>query len=175
MKIKNLDDVFTDEMKDIYSLEQQLIKALPKMARAADGELRNAFDNHLVETRIHADRVQAICDQLNISPTGKKCVGIAGIVKEGEQLMKADSNPHSLNAALIGTAQRVEHYEIAAYGTARTHARQLGYVSTVDMLSQTLEEEKQADQMLTRLAENNLNVKAAMEGSSMAEGSGTQM
>ena len=175
MKIRNLEDVLTDELKDIYSLEQQLIKALPKMAKASDGELRNAFENHLVQTRIHADRVQAICQQLNINPKGKKCYGIAGIVKEGEEVINADSNPDSLKAALIGAAQRVEHYEIAAYGTARTHARQLGFISMVDMLNQTLEEEKATDQMLTRLAENNVNVKAAMEGTGMAAGSNVQM
>ncbi len=175
MKIKNLDDLLTDELKDIYSLEQQLIKALPKMANAADGDLRNAFENHLVQTRIHADRVQAICDQLHINPKGKKCFGMAGIVKEGEQLIRADANPDSLKAALIAAAQRVEHYEIAAYGTARTHARQLGYISTVNLLEQTLAEEKQADQKLTNLAENNLNVKAAMEGSSMEPRENVQM
>lgn len=176
MKIRNLDDVLTDELKDIYSAEQQLIKALPKMAKAADGELRNAFEDHLVQTRIHSDRIQAICDQLNINPRGKKCVGMAGIVKEGEELLAADSNEESLKAALIGAAQRVEHYEIAAYGTARTHARQLGYISTVNLLEQTLEEEKQTDQKLTSLAENNVNVKSAMEeGERPSSGQGSGM
>ncbi len=148
MKIRNLDDVLTDELKDIYSVEQQLIKALPKMAKAADGELRNAFEDHLVQTRIHSDRIQAICDQLNISPKGKNVPGMAGILKEGEGVLAADATPDSLKAALIGAAQRVEHYEIAAYGTARTHARQLGYISTVNLLEQTLEEEKQTDKSL---------------------------
>ena len=175
MKIRNLDDVLTDELKDIYSIEQQLIKALPKMAKAADGELRNAFENHLVQTRIQADRIQAICDQLNISPKGKKCMGMQGILKEGEEVLAADSSPDSLKAALIGAAQRVEHYEIAAYGTARTHARQLGYISTVNLLEQTLEEEKQADQKLTSLAENNVNVRSAMEGSESEMGSNARM
>ncbi len=170
MRIRNLDDVLTDELKDIYSAEQQIIKALPKMAKAADGELRNAFEDHLVQTRIHSDRIQAICDQLNINPKGKKCVGMAGIVKEGEEILAAQANEDSLKAALIGAAQRVEHYEIAAYGTARTHARQLGYISTVNLLEQTLEEEKQTDQKLTTLAENNVNVKAAMESSEMNTG-----
>jgi ferritin-like metal-binding protein YciE len=175
MKIKNLDDVLTDELKDIYSAEQQLIRALPKMAKAADGELRNAFENHLVQTRIQSDRIQAICDQLNISPKGKKCAGMAGLIKEGEEVLASDSSPDSLKAALIGAAQRVEHYEIAAYGTARTHARQLGYISTVNLLEQTLEEEKETDQKLTSLAENNVNVKAAMEGPDSQMGQHAQM
>lgn len=175
MKIRNLDDVLTDELKDIYSIEQQLIKALPKMAKASDGELRNAFENHLVQTRIHSDRIQAICDQLNISPKGKKCMGMQGILKEGDEVLAADSSPDSLKAALIGAAQRVEHYEIAAYGTARTHARQLGYISTVNLLEQTLEEEKQTDQKLTSLAENNVNVRSAMEGSESEMGSNARM
>ncbi len=176
MKIRNLDDVLTDELKDIYSAEQQIIKALPKLAKAADGELRNAFEDHLVQTRIHSDRIQAICDQLNISPRGKKCVGMAGVLKEGEEVLAADSSPDSLKAALIGAAQRVEHYEIAAYGTARTHARQLGYLSTVNLLEQTLEEEKQTDQKLTTLAENNVNVRSAMEsGGDMGSSESTQM
>jgi ferritin-like metal-binding protein YciE len=171
MKIQNLDDVLTDELKDIYSLEQQLIKALAKMAKAADGELRTAFEEHLEQTRTHADRIQQICDQLKISPDGKKCAGIEGIVKEGNEVIKAGANPDSLNAALIGTAQRAEHYEIAAYGTARTHARQLGYISMVKLLNETLEEEKQTDRRLTNLAENSINVRAAMEkGNLGAEG-----
>jgi ferritin-like metal-binding protein YciE len=175
MKIRNLDDVLSDELKDIYSVEQQLIKALPKMAKAADGDLRNAFEDHLVQTRIQSDRIQAICDQLNISPKGKKCQGMAGILKEGEEVLAADATPDSLKAALIGAAQRVEHYEIAAYGTARTHARQLGYISTVNLLEQTLQEEKQADQKLTSLAENNVNVRSAMEGNDMSTGANVQM
>ncbi len=175
MKIRNLDDLLTDELKDIYSLEQQLLKALPKMAKAADGDLRTEFENDLVQTRLHADRVQAICDQLHINPKGKKCFGMAGIVKEGEQFMGANSNPDSLKAALIAAAQRVEHYEIAAYGTARTHARQLGYISTVNLLEQTLQEEKQTDQNLTHLAESHVNVMAAMEGSNPTTGENVQM
>jgi ferritin-like metal-binding protein YciE len=175
MKIQSLDDVLIDELKDIYSLEQQLAKALAKIAKAADGELRLAFEEHLEQTRIHADRIQQICDQLNIRPDGKKCTGIEGIVKEGDSVIKAGANPDSLNAALIGTAQRAEHYEIAAYGTARTHARQLGYVNMVKVLNETLEEEKQMDRHLTSLAENSINVRAAMEKANMEEASRVQM
>lgn len=164
MKMDNLEDVFKDEIKDIYSAEQQLIKALPKMAKAADGELRSAFEEHLEQTRTHADRIEEICDQLKISPGGKKCVGMEGVVKEGSEVLKMDGSPDSINAALIGAAQRAEHYEIAAYGTARTHARQLGYANTVNLLNQTLEEEKETDARLTRLAESSINVRASMEG-----------
>ncbi len=175
MKFQNLDDVLTDELRDIYSLEQQLVKALDKMAKAADGDLRLAFIDHLEQTRIHADRIQQLCDQLKISPDGKKCTGIEGIVKEGNELIKAGANPDFLNAALIGTAQRAEHYEIAAYGTARTHARQLGYTSMVRVLNETLEEEKQTDRRLTSLAENSINVRAAMEKGNLGAESGLQM
>lgn len=171
MKIQNLEDVLTDELKDIYSIEQQLIKALPKFAKAADGDLRIAFEEHLEQTRTHADRIEEICDQLKVNPNGKKCMGMEGIVKEGAEVMKADASPDSLNAALIGAAQRAEHYEIAAYGTARTHARQLGYNNTANILGQTLEEEKETDARLTRLAETSINVRASMEGSDMSTGS----
>jgi len=170
MKMQNLEDVLTDELKDIYSVEQQLLKALPKMAKAADGELRAAFEEHLEQTKTHADRIEEICDQLKISPSGKKCMGMEGIVKEGTEVMRADASPDSMNAALIGAAQRAEHYEIAAYGTARTHARQLGYANTVNLLNQTLEEEKETDARLTRLAESSVNVRASMEGGDMEAG-----
>jgi ferritin-like metal-binding protein YciE len=164
MKMNNLEDVLADELKDIYSAEQQLIKALPKMARAVDGELRTAFEEHLEKTRLHAERIEQICEELEIKPKGKKCVGMEGLVEEGKEVMGMDANPESLEAALIGAAQRVEHYEIAAYGTARTHARQLGLNRAVDLLSQTLEEEKEADRHLTELAERQVNPSSAMEG-----------
>ncbi len=173
MKMQSLEDVLVDELKNIYSVEQQLLKALPKMADAADGELHTALMEHLVQTRIHADRIREICAQLKINPSGKKCLGIEGIVKEGAEVMKARANPDSLNAALIGAAQRAEHYEIAAYGTARTHARQLGYMSTVELLNQTLDEEKQIDRRLTNLAVSSINVKASMANTNAGlEGNG---
>jgi len=163
MKITTLDEVLADELKDIYSAENQLIKALPKMAKAAESnDLRKAFEKHLEQTRVHAQRIEEICSDLSIKPRGKKCVGMEGLIEEGKEVLQSDADPIPLQAALIGAAQRVEHYEIAAYGTARAHAKQLGYLKAVDLLGQTLEEEKQTDELLTKLAENRINVKAAM-------------
>jgi ferritin-like metal-binding protein YciE len=165
MKITTLEEVLTDELKDIYSAENQLIKALPEMAKAAQSnDLRQAFEKHLEQTRLHVQRIEEICGDLNVKPVGKKCVGMEGLIEEGREVLQLDADPEPLQAALIGAAQRVEHYEIAAYGTARAHAKQLGYVKAFDLLGKTLEEEKQADELLTKLAENRINVKAAMNG-----------
>ena len=163
MRITTLEELLTDELKDIYSAENQLIKALPKMAKAAESsDLRQAFEKHLEQTRLHAQRIEEICGDLNVKPGGKKCLGMEGLIEEGKEVLQSDAEPEPLQAALIGAAQRVEHYEIAAYGTARAHAKQLGYMKAVDLLRQTLEEEKQTDELLTKLAENRINVKAAM-------------
>jgi ferritin-like metal-binding protein YciE len=163
MKINTLEDLLTDELKDIYSAENQLIKALPKMAKAANSaDLRNAFEKHLEQTRTQAQRIEQICNELDIRPSGKKCVGMEGLVGEAKEVLQEDMEKEPKQAALIGAAQRVEHYEIAAYGTAMAHAKQLGYMKVVDLLGKTLEEEKQADELLTTLAENRINVKAAM-------------
>jgi len=163
MRITTLEELLTDELKDIYSAENQLIKALPKMAKAAESnDLRQAFEKHVEQTRLHAQRIEEICGDLNVKLGGKKCKGMEGLIEEGKEVLKSDAEPEPLQAALIGAAQRVEHYEIAAYGTARAHARQLGYIKAVDLLGKTLEEEKQADELLTKLAENRINVKAAM-------------
>ncbi len=166
MKIATLTDLLTEELKDLYSAENQLIKALPKMAKAAESEeLRTAFENHLEETRTHAERIEKIAVEMDIKPGGKKCVGMEGLIEEGKELLQADIEPEPLEAGLIGAAQRVEHYEIAAYGTARAFARQLGLTKVADLLSQTLEEEKHANGLLTQLAENQVNVQAAMSHS----------
>lgn len=168
MRITTLDQVLADELKDIYNAENQLIKALPKMAKAAESnDLRKAFEEHLEQTRVHAQRIEEICSDLSIKPRGKKCMGMEGLIEEGNEVLQSDADPIPLQAALIGAAQRVEHYEIAAYGTARAHARQLGYLKAVDLLGQTLAEEKQADELLTKLAENRINVKAAMSDDAM--------
>lgn len=163
MKITTLDELLHDELKDIYSAETQLINALPKMAKAAESQdLRAAFEKHLEQTQVHVQRVEEICNDLKVKPAGKTCVGMQGAIKEGEEVIQSDMESEAKQAALIGAAQRVEHYEIAAYGTARAHARQLGYLKAVELLSQTLEEEKETDRNLTHLAENRVNVKAAM-------------
>ena len=163
MKITTLDELLEDELKDIYSAETQLIKALPKMAKATESnDLRAAFEKHLEQTRVHAERIEEICNDLKIKPVGKNCLGMEGAIKEGEEVIQSDMESEPRQAALIGAAQRVEHYEIAAYGTARAHARQLGYLKAVDLLGRTLEEEKETDHKLTQLAQNRVNVKAAM-------------
>jgi ferritin-like metal-binding protein YciE len=163
MKVTTLDELLEDELKDIYSAETQLIKALPQMAQAAESnDLRAAFEKHLEQTRVHAQRIEEICNDLKTAPHGKNCAGMEGLIKEGEEVIQSDAEAEPKEAALIGAAQRVEHYEIAAYGTARAHARQLGYLKAVDLLGQTLEEEKETDKKLTKVAENRVNVKAAM-------------
>jgi ferritin-like metal-binding protein YciE len=163
MKVTTLDELLEDELKDIYSAETQLIEALPQMAKAAEStDLRAAFEQHLEQTRIHAQRIEQICSDLKTTPGGKNCAGMEGLIREGAEIIRSDAEAQPKQAALIGAAQRVEHYEIAAYGTARAHARQLGYLKAVDLLSQTLEEEKEADKQLTKVAENRVNVKAAM-------------
>ncbi len=163
MKITTLDELFEDELRDIYNAETQLVNALPKLAKVADSkDLRAAFEKHLEQTRVHAQRVEDICKDLKIKPAGKVCAGMQGVIKEGEEVLRSDMEVEPKQAALIGAAQRAEHYEIAAYGTARAHARQLGYLKAFDLLSKTLQEEKEADRKLTHLAENRVNVKAAM-------------
>src|SRR5215208_6291459 len=166
MKIDTLEDLLTDELKDLYSAENQLIKALPKMAKTAKSdELRTAFEEHLEQTKNHAQRIEQVCNDLGVSPKGKKCVGMEGLIEEGKEIMTNGSkDPASpMEAGLIGAAQKVEHYEIAAYGTASAHARQLGFNNIAKMLDKTLEEEKQTDEKLTKLAENQVNVRAAMQ------------
>ncbi len=164
MKMQSLEDVLTDELKDIYSAENQIIKALPKMAKASNGELRDAFQQHLEQTRTHAQRIEQICQELNITPKGKKCVGLQGVIAEGAEVLGMEGNEDAKEAALIGAAQRVEHYEIAAYGTARTHAKQLGHDNAANLLEQTLREERQTDDRLTHIAENQVNPGANMGG-----------
>jgi ferritin-like metal-binding protein YciE len=163
MTMTSLEELLNDELKDLYSAESQIIKALPKMAEAAtSNDLVRAFEEHLEQTHRHVERIEQACEQLNVKPRGKKCAGMEGVIEEGKEALKESMESDVRDAALIGAAQRVEHYEIAAYGTARAHARQLGLTNVADILSQTLEEEKRTDQKLTGLAENRVNVQAAM-------------
>ncbi|MCU1270908.1 MAG: hypothetical protein JWN74_2202 [Acidobacteriaceae bacterium] len=153
MPNEGLKDLYVDELKDLYSAENQLVKALPKMAKAAASEeLRQGFEDHLEQTRQHVQRLEKIFKALDESPKGKKCVGMEGLVKEGSEVMEEDFEDAVKDAALIGAAQRVEHYEIAAYGTASEFARILGESEHVLLLEQTLEEEKETDEKLTELA-----------------------
>ena len=164
MKIKTLEDLLADELKDLYSAENQIVKALPKMAKTTQSrELRSAFEEHLRQTENQVQRLERACNELGISPKGKKCVGMEGLLEEGKEIMMNGSDADAMEAGMIGAAQKVEHYEIAAYGTARAHARQLGFNSVAQLLNQTLEEEKMTDEKLTKIAENKVNVQAAME------------
>jgi ferritin-like metal-binding protein YciE len=159
MEHKALKELFIDELKDIYSAENQLIKALPKMAKAATSDdLRAGFEAHLEQTKQHARRIEEICTELGEKPTGKKCAGMEGLIDEGKEMMD-EFEDDVLDAAMISAAQRVEHYEIAAYGTVRTYAELLGHDRAVELLEQTLEEEKETDQKLTDLA-GTINVEA---------------
>jgi ferritin-like metal-binding protein YciE len=161
MELDTLKDLYIEEIKDLYSAERQLVKALPKMAKAAnDKNLQQAFRTHLKETAQHAARLEQICRELGVSPRGKKCVGMEALIEEGSELIKEDPDPDVLDAGLIAKAQHVEHYEIAGYGTIRTYARQLGFESQAELLQQTLDEEGRTDHLLTELAESGINVEA---------------
>ena len=169
MKFTTLEDILIDELKDLYSAEHQLVKALPLIAKAVDSEdLRSVFVEHLKQTHKHVERLEKICQKLDINPKGKKCVGMEGLIEEGAEFLNGKGESEPLEAGMIGAAQRVEHYEIAAYGTARAHARQLGFTEIADLLDQTLTEEKQANDKLTYIAENKINVQAAMSNTKEA-------
>jgi ferritin-like metal-binding protein YciE len=157
-KLNNLHDLFHHELKDLYSAEQQILQALPKMAKAAEHqELRQAFEEHERVTRDQVQRLDMIADDLGLDLKGHKCRGIEGIIKEGEEIVNARGEADVRDAGLIGAAQRVEHYEIAGYGTARTFARRLGHDRAAQLLQQTLDEEGSTDQRLTRIAESMVN------------------
>jgi len=161
MKMQDLQDLFVDLMKDLYSAENQLVKALPKMAKAAsNAELKAGFEEHLEQTKEQAARIEEICKMLEVTPKGKKCAGMEGLIEEGKELMEEDAEESVLDAGLIAAAQKVEHYEIAAYGTARTWARQLELDDAVGLLEQTLAEEKETDEKLTELATALINEEA---------------
>jgi ferritin-like metal-binding protein YciE len=154
MQASELKAIFVDELKDIYSAETQLVKALPKMAKAAgSNDLRSRFEKHLEQTKEHVARLEQIFGGLEEKPTGKKCAGMEGLIKEGGEAIEEDYEGEAKDAILIGAAQRVEHYEIAAYGTARAMAEKLGERQAVTLLSKTLQEEKDTDEKLTQLAE----------------------
>ena len=160
MKANRLKHLYVEELKDLYSAENQLVKALPKMAKAASNDqLREAFKEHLRQTSEHVSRLEQIFEQLVEKPSGKKCLGMEGLVKEGAETMGEDYAEEVMDAAIIGAAQRVEHYEMAGYGTVRALAELLGENEHVSLLNQTLEEEKQADQKLTDLSRE-INPKA---------------
>lgn len=184
MRKDSLRQLYVDELKDLYSAETQLVKALPKMAKASsNAELRQAFEEHLRQTSEQVSRLEQIFEALEEKPTGKKCLGMEGLVKEGAETMQEKYGEAVMDAAIIGAAQRVEHYEIAAYGTVLAFAELLGEEQHVSLIEQTLNEEKQADEKLTELAENinseaSEGVEQEMEGresrTGMAKGSSKQ-
>ncbi|MGO8794122.1 MAG: ferritin-like domain-containing protein [Candidatus Sulfotelmatobacter sp.] len=154
MKKDSLRELYIDELRDLYNAETQLVKALPKMAKASSNEqLSEGFEEHLRQTTEHVSRLEQIFERLGEKASGKKCLGMEGLVKEGADTMKEDYPEEVMDAAIIGAAQRVEHYEIAAYGTAKAFAQLLGEDEDVSLLEQTLQEEKETDEKLTELAE----------------------
>jgi ferritin-like metal-binding protein YciE len=160
-KLENLEDLYEDLLKDLYSAEKQLVKALPKMAKNAESaELQKAFQEHLNQTVKQVDRIEKIFSELGGSPRGKKCVGMEGLIEEGNELMQEDTEPDVLDAGLIAAAQKVEHYEIASYGTARAWAEKLGYNDAAQLLQETLDEESMANEKLTQIAESHVNMEA---------------
>lgn len=153
MKLSTLHDLFVHELQDAYSAEQQLAEALPKMAKAAhDPKLRSAFEKHLAETQSHLNDITDLLAAIDAKPGKVKCVAMAGIIKEGEELTKAEGTDSVLDAALIGAAQRAEHYEIAAYGTLSAFATLLGQPEAQKVIERILEQEHQADDKLTQIA-----------------------
>jgi ferritin-like metal-binding protein YciE len=153
MQFQTLTDVLAEQIGDLQSAEQQLVAALPQMASSAsNGELREAFEQHLEETKGHVRRLEQVAGQLDASVPQEECKGMKGLIAEGEEILKATGDANAKDAALIAAAQRVEHYEIAAYGTARTLARQLDLTDAAQLLEETLDEESNADSLLTKLA-----------------------
>jgi ferritin-like metal-binding protein YciE len=165
MSLNNMEDLLVQELKDLYSAETQIVKALPKMAKAASSpDLQKAFEDHLEETKNQVQRLEKIFKQLDTGTRGKKCKGMEGLLEEGKEILDEDAEGAVKDAALIGAAQRVEHYEIAAYGTAQAFAKILGHDDIVRLLEETLEEEKAADTKLNDLAESSVNLEAVGAG-----------
>ncbi len=162
MKMETLQDLFLDVIKDTYDAEQQITKALPKMVKAANNpDLKAGFDEHLTQTENHVKRLEQVFEALGEKPARKTCKGMKGLLEEGSELIKEDAEPDVLDAGLIAAAQKVEHYEISAYGTLIAYANSLGNQDVIDLFQQTLDEEKATDQKLTELAEGEVNVQAA--------------
>jgi ferritin-like metal-binding protein YciE len=160
MELETLRDLYVGELKDLYSAENQLVKALPKMAKAATAKsLKNGFQKHLQETRIHVNRLKEIFDAMGVSPGSQKCKAMEGLIGEGEEIIQEDAEPEVRDAALIAAAQRVEHYEMAGYGCVRTYADLLGEKGAAKVLQKTLNEEGATDKKLTQLA-SRINVNA---------------
>ena len=161
MKLDTLEKLYVDELRDIYNAENQLLKALPKMAKgASSSDLKDAFETHLRQTESHVERLEQIFAELDESPKGKTCHGMKGLIEEGSEILKEDGEESVLDAGIIVAAQKVEHYEMAAYGSARTFARLLGQTKAAELLQTTLDEESETNESLNQLAEKMVNPEA---------------
>jgi ferritin-like metal-binding protein YciE len=164
MKLNTLKQLYISELRDLYSAENQLLKALPKMARGASSpELKDAFEKHLEQTKVHVLRLEELFGQLDESPKGKTCHGMKGLIEEGSEILKEDGEDSVLDAGIIVAAQKVEHYEIASYGSVRTFANLLGRDEEAKLLQSTLDEEAETNEILNRLAESVVNPEALIE------------
>jgi ferritin-like metal-binding protein YciE len=173
MPIGTMEDLLVHELRDLLSAEKQLTKALPKLVKAASNEeLARAFQDHLAETEEQASRLEQCFEILEVSSRGKKCAGMEGLIEEANELVEECEDEDVCDAAIIGAAQRVEHYEMAGYGTARAFAEQLGYSEIVDLLTESLEEEAAADKRLSGIAESRVNAEADEEETATAGGKG---
>ncbi|HEU4681284.1 MAG TPA: ferritin-like domain-containing protein [Gemmatimonadales bacterium] len=170
MSLDSLEKLFLEELKDIYNGEKQILRALPRMAKAAESpQLQQAFTKHLKETEGQVQRLERIFKELGQAVRGKKCKGMEGLIEEGKEKMEEEGEPEVMDAALIASAQKVEHYEIAAYGCLRTYAQLLGYSEAEQLLEQTLQEEEATDKKLTELGESGINQAAATAGAGVEE------
>ena len=162
MKLESLNDLYLEQLRDLYSAETQIVDALPKMVEAATSpDLKKGFSDHLRQTEEHVSRLERIFTDLQEKPKGETCEAMKGLIKEGSSMVKANGEPAAIDAGLIAAAQRVEHYEIAGYGTVCTYAEMLGHADHKKLLAMTLDEEKATDQKLTSLAEGKINLRAA--------------
>jgi ferritin-like metal-binding protein YciE len=164
MKLDKLQQLYVDELRDLYNAENQLLKALPKMAKAASSEeLKNAFEKHLEQTETHVERLEQVFEELDQTPKGKTCRAMKGLIQEGSEILEEEGDPSVLDAGIIVAAQKVEHYEIAGYGSVRTFAELLGQQKAAELLQTTLDEESEANELLNGLAESIVNPEALME------------
>ena len=164
MKLDTLQKLYTNELRDLYNAETQLLKALPKMEKAASSEeLKSAFAKHLEQTKSHVERLEQVFDELDEKPKGKTCHGMKGLIEEGSEILKQDGDDSVLDAGIIVAAQKVEHYEIAGYGSARTFAHLLGQNEAAELLQATLDEESETNEILNKLAESIINPEAVGE------------
>ena len=164
MKLDTLKTLYTNELRDLYNAEGQLLKALPKMAKAASSdELKDAFEKHLEQTKSHVERLEEVFEDIGEKPKGKTCRAMKGLIEEGSEILQEDGEESVIDAGIIVAAQKVEHYEIAGYGTVRTFAQLLGKERSAELLQTTLEEESEANELLNKLAEDIVNPEALME------------